>query len=298
MIATGGYHHCALVNGAVQCWGGNVQGELGDNTTSESHVPVPVAGLSNVTAISSVCYHTCALLGDGTVRCWGSGEGGRLGQGSTSDSHVPVQVAQLSGATAVVAGCFHTCAIVAGGAIKCWGDGLNGQLGNGGLVPDNPVPVNVKGLTGATAIALGTDWTCAILESGAVKCWGANDFGQLGNGSIAKSSGPVDVVGIANAKAISAGYLSTCVLTTEGGVKCWGASPVGQLGDGTIGVTSIVPVDVIALSNVIGVSVGPSHACAARSGAGPRCWGNDSKGQLGDDVPDGATGTPVTVQGL
>src|SRR6185436_8397401 len=121
-IAAGaGGHTCALVNGDVQCWGNDLDGELGDNSNTGSLVPVQVSGLtSGAQAIAAGEHHTCALV-NGGVRCWGSNFAGQLGNNSTTDKTVPVQVAGLTtGLQAIASGSYHTCALVNGG-VQCWG---------------------------------------------------------------------------------------------------------------------------------------------------------------------------------
>src|SRR5262249_38594164 len=120
---------CALVNGGVQCWGYNTYGQLGNNSTTESHVPVQGTGLtSGEQAIAMNSKHTCALV-NGGVQCWGSNQYGQLGNNSTTDSPVPVQVTGFAIGVEALAVGNHTCALVNGG-VQCWGSNQYGQLGN------------------------------------------------------------------------------------------------------------------------------------------------------------------------
>jgi len=126
----------------------------------------------------------------------------------------------------VVAGAYHSCALNSDGTVWCWGDDMNGaQLGNG-AAGSSPTPVSVSGLTDVTAIAAGSNHTCALISDGTVKCWGYNNVGQIGNGVI--SATPVDVptpvTGLTNAIAIDAGDFHSCALISDGTVKCWGGN--------------------------------------------------------------------------
>jgi len=229
--------------------GHNAYGQLGSPTGDAgtgSPVPLTVQGSSNVTAVTAGSYHTCALLSGGIVQCWGLNFDGELGNGTTTSSSTPVAVSSLSGATAITAGYNHTCALLSDGTVQCWGLNAVGQLGSqsvdGGR--GSLVPLTVQGLSNVTAMSAGGYHTCALLSGGSVRCWGSNQYGELGNG-MAGTPGfpPVAVSGLNSATAIGAGEEHSCAILSSGAAECWGGDGSGQLGDGTM-ISSSTPVAV------------------------------------------------------
>lgn len=290
-VAGGAWHTCALLEtGAVKCWGSNANGQLGDSSGVNSSVPVDVWGMSSgAAAVSSGGYHACALMSAGNIMCWAHNGHGQLGNGSTMGSTVPVGVIGLESAVAdVSAGYFHTCCVLATGEARCWGLNDGGQLGNG-TTDNSSTPVTVSGLSSSVAaIASGYFHTCALLDSGPMRCWGSNSDGQLGNGTTTDSSVPVEVAGTLSedVAGLTAGGYHTCVLLHTGEVKCWGRNRSGQLGNGST-TDSTTPVYVSGLpSAATAVSAHFNHTCAVLDTGEIVCWGYNEYGQVGDGSTD------------
>jgi len=284
-----------LNEGGAKCWGFGGSGALGNGSNQSSFTPAVVVGLSTgVTAMAAGTSHACAIAGAGAVKCWGIGQ---LGDGTGQSRLAPVDVIGLSrGATAIAAGFDHSCAVTGTGGVKCWGGNPHGELGDGTQGVNRLAPVDVVGLSsGASAVSAGAFFTCALSSAGGVKCWGANDSGQLGDGTSIERLTPVEVLGLSSGViAISAGAAHVCALTAAGGVKCWGSDSQGQLGNAAFS-NSRSPVDVVGLSSgVTALSAGVGHSCAVISANTVKCWG---AGPLGDGSR-ATHETPAEVPGL
>jgi alpha-tubulin suppressor-like RCC1 family protein len=300
-VSAGAGHTCLLRAGAATCWGLNFSGQLGDGTTTDRLSPVAVSGLpSGVKEIAAGALHTCALLVSGGVECWGSNYSGQLGDGTTTERHSPVTVSGLStGVRAITAGGEHTCALLDGGGIECWGDNREGELGDGTKTSRNS-PVAVSGLSsGVKAIAAGVDDTCAVLSTGAARCWGGNADGEIGDGTQVSRATPVPVANLrSGVVAIAPGSDHTCALLNSGGVECWGDNLAGALGDGTED-DHYTPAPVLGLSSgVQAIASGGEYlgfTCAIVADGTVKCWGYNEEGELGDGTAAESRSKPVTV---
>jgi len=341
-VAAGGAHGLALLDdGTVMAWGSNGSGQLGagspdsqypnvvtgpetcdDPETSVffacSTTPVPVNGLSEVTAVAAGNDFSLALLENGTVVAWGANDAGVLGTFPGRLSTVPVLVDGLSEVTAIAAGSDFALALLKNGTVMAWGAGGSGQLGDANN-EYSEVPVPVSGLGEVTAITAGEYSSFALLKNGTIMAWGANSGGQLGDGTTTESDIPVPVSDIDEAAAVASGKLSSYALLKNGTVVAWGTNtgpsePEGELGDGSE-TNSDTPVPVCAvgetapcsqqLGDVTAIAAGPRDALALLANGTAVAWGSSDLGQLGDGYldlgPDRAVGgsdAPVPVDGL
>ena len=286
-ITAGGYHTCALTLDGTS-YGPNVPTFEDTVRYNQFSRRAPSLGMSS-----------SHLASTREVLCWGANESGQLGDGTELNKNTPVAVAGLrSEVSAIAAGGRHTCALTVAGSVFCWGNNDAGQLGDGMEAKKN-TPVEVVGLASEVrAITAGGAHTCALTTAGGVKCWGANDSGQLGNATETNSSIPVDVVGLTNdIVIIEAGGHHTCALSSSGLVTCWGDNEDGQLGDGTT-VDKNIPVNVMGLTRGVRViAAGGYHTCAVTATGGAMCWGDNSQGQLGNGAEADKT-APSQVVGL
>ncbi len=196
-VATGYEHSCAIISGQVKCWGWGGTGALGNGSTLDVSVPTSIfgnPGISNSLVLIAGGNHSCATTGNG-FQCWGDNLLGQLGNGTNTSSSTPAAPPFDYPPEIATAGLDNTCVIKNGGLL-CWGWNIAGALGNG-TTTDASLPVAVSGLsTGVVAVSAGGGHTCAVTTLGAVKCWGDNSVGQLGNGTTANSATPVEVTGL------------------------------------------------------------------------------------------------------
>lgn len=324
-VSAGHLHVCArLTSGAARCWGsGQMLGlgldsteAVGDDETPASAGDVNLGGAS-LSAISVTRGHTCALLNTQDVRCWGDGSVGQLGNGGLSfigddPGELPIATDVNLGGSGVVeissgslAGFGYNCARLSSGDVRCWGENGAGQLGYGNMdrlgeePGDLPLTanVNITGASGASVVqlALGGGHSCALLDNGAVRCWGDNLDGQLGIGgtdNVGDGPGempPADVnLGGASAVQIAAGRDHACAILTTGAVRCWGSGGSGRLGTGGTQTLGDNPGELplttdadLGGTRAVQIAAGDFHTCALLEDDSVRCWGFGGDGQLG-----------------
>lgn len=270
---------CAITpNGTVKCWGSNTYGQLGSSVDGYSKLAVTVPGLC-ASQIELGNWHACAIDLGGQVLCWGYNEQGQLGNGSTVNRSRP-RLVEIENVMQLAAGYGHTCALIEGGSVKCWGTNQFGELGNAGDTTQLfDEPQDVLGLDDATVVQIdaGYGFTCALLDTGTVRCWGFNGYGQLGNGAAqADSLLPVDVLELEEVTQISLGYYQVCAHIDGDGISCWGGDEWTTARKPPYD----VPGDVTGFF-AAGVAAGGTMTCARNTDSGVDCWGQNDRGQLG-----------------
>lgn len=194
-ITAGAAHACVVLgNRSAKCWGNNSSGQLGDGTKTYRTAAVQVKTLtSGVASIWAGKFHTCAHASSGWAKCWGAGANGQLGNGTLANKLTPVTVSGMStGVVGLRGGLSFTCAVKSGRDVWCWGRNTQGQLGNG-TTTQSAVPALVSGFTGGTGgmLAAGTAHACVLNQvTSQAYCWGANDQGQLGDGTLTQRLTP------------------------------------------------------------------------------------------------------------
>lgn len=332
-LAPGASHTCARTKGGkVACWGSGGQGQLGDGAPKRTN-PTAVPGITDAVAVASGQDHTCAVRKGGAVSCWGAGfpraptpvpgakdaveiaagddhtcarskgallcwgrnDRGQIGDGTLEDRASASAVRGLADVRHFAAGARLSCAVTRAGKAYCWGSNEFGALG-AGLLPSggDGDGGTVRNVTGATDLASGDGFTCAVADGG-VQCWGAGGLGQLGDGSLADRSLAGPATGMADALQVAAGRGHACARRPSGQVACWGQNSSGQLGDGSKTLRT-APVTVQGLSDAALIAAGDEHTCAARKSGGVVCWGKGATGQLGQGKKEDAS-RPVVVAG-
>lgn len=261
-------HACAVhADGTVSCWGNGSNGQLGQGGTGSRYLPVKIPRIRDATDVASSTDTNCVVHGDGGVSCWGANRRGEVGHRDTQhDQFVPARVPGLDDAVAIAAGPYSFCAVHRDGGVSCWGGsffdaptrvrGLSrvsslsvageracaattgGEVFCWYLRGGYPGP-SVGGLHDVVSVSASDENVCVVHRDGGVSCWGANDVGQIGDGTTTLRAKPQRIVGISDAVEVGISLGSTpipahaCALRRNGRVSCWGDNSVSQIGDGT-----------------------------------------------------------------
>ncbi|MAD72950.1 MAG: hypothetical protein CL973_04075, partial [Euryarchaeota archaeon] len=336
-LSSGGYTQCVITEDErVACWGSNEQGKrgLGGGIGGESTMPynraVPwlVQNLAGgMVEVSTGGWSTCSLEDNGQIWCWGGGSYGQLGTGIDAcqndgtyscisyTNHPPSSILLPSGKTAVSlsdANQGHFCAILDTGEGLCWGWNNHGELGDGTVCTggnwdsqsNNPTPVGCNANNGRylpqivddsnfptnssfISISTGYHHTCGIIDNNDLYCWGRNDDGQLGIGSIADVNYPLPQLVDSNVIAVGTGDDHTCALYQSQVVKCWGANYDSQLGTGnTYWFNQPTAINLSTNIPIISLEVAYKNTCAISEQLVPYCWGANWWGQTGNGGGD------------
>jgi len=274
-LAVGSDHACALdEKGRAHCWGRNDAGQLGAAEPSYAETPRMVPGLIGLRSLAARGSQTCALDEEGAARCWGGFHGT---EPARVDAGPFVQLA---------VGAFHVCGLTEEGMALCWGENGVGQLGR--TEPDvSAEPLEVEGIPALAAIVAGYDHVCGIAaDESALYCWGANDRGQLGRGSVGKRGEPEALLEGTPVDSLGLGRGTSCVISPAG-AYCWGANESSQLGSHATEEIVTAPTRVVSGPwRFVLIRPGTRHTCALTDQREAYCWGNNAAGQLGSPACD------------
>ncbi|HVW29511.1 MAG TPA: hypothetical protein VHC69_29305 [Polyangiaceae bacterium] len=305
-ISAGTEHTLALTDdGEVYAWGNNANGQLGDGTTTDSMLPVPVKGLTGITIIAAGGSHSLAYrASDETLWAWGDNSVGALAQpDSVTTSSVPVSIDGVGPIKALAGGGAHSLALGTDGTVYAWGSNQRGQLGVGDVTlrrTPTVVPLAAK----AIAIGAGAAHSLAVTEGdGQVWTWGWNVFGGLGNGEQGQPTqaypNPGRALGVTGVDQVAGGDFHSLARTTDGHVWAWGYNTEGQVGNGALTPANtgvLTPVLLDGIDSVAELDAGSIHSIALRTNGEVWTWGDNQVGACGTNA-HGYQGRPAKVFG-
>ena len=301
-VAAGQDRTCAVLSdGTAKCWGQY----LAPGDTTSHGTPQTVADISDAASVSigSNGQTVCFARTNKGIKCLGENSAGQFGNGLTADSTTLMSVANFPAAykgDAIAIGRNHGCALDEGD-VRCWGNNSYKQIGTDSTNTNYTVATQISGISSATAIWSGDNHSCATFADKSLKCWGANNKGQLATGSIVSTvsnlSADPETTLLTGVEDVGLGSAFGCAVLTGGAVKCWGEAHKGQLGNNNDSSTQATPVSVSGLTTGSKVAVGYLHACSLTTDAKVYCWGWGSNYQVGDGDNDDEL-VPVLVSGI
>jgi hypothetical protein len=303
-IAGGKLHSISICTDyTVQTWGSNSNGQLADGTTTESHSPLSIGGLTNIIHVAGGGMQSVFLKSDGTAWACGDNSTGALGDGTTTDRSNPVQVSGLSNITAVACGGEHSLFLLNDGTVWVCGSNEYGQLGDG-TATNRPTPQKVSSLSGIIAIAGGYYHSIFLKSDGTVWTCGRGSRGQMGDGATTNNystpvqiHGPANVGFLTNIVAIAGGGQFSLFIKNDGTVWGVGHNSFGQLGDGTNTVAQTSPVQQSGLTNVKAIAIGYFHSLFLKTDSTVWACGRNQYGEIGDGTTIQRT-TPIQASSL
>jgi alpha-tubulin suppressor-like RCC1 family protein len=290
-VTAGAVHTCAIVghSNSLHCWGRSNSGQVGSGLVTPVLSPPVDSILVGCDSVTAGSMHTCALK-DGGVVCWGSNAFGQLGDGgSLNVLTIPVGYTPVAiDVSSVSAGVGHTCIVRFTGSVSCWGANTYGQLSDVLLARSTPGPDILFSGSTVAKVAAGGSSTCVLSASGSVRCWGMNNFGQLGDGSTNDIRNATDApVVLENVAELEVGSYGVCAVQIDGRLKCWGYNNFGVLGTNGNG-TALSPIEIPAANQAKAISVGWAHSCLVTSEGKVQCTGWNRYGQLGTGDTNGS----------
>jgi alpha-tubulin suppressor-like RCC1 family protein len=300
-VSAGSQFGCGLTTARLAfCWGRNQSGELGIGEETEPYPkPVAVAERLRFAVVRSGAFHSCGLTEVGLAYCWGDNDSGELGSGVVGTTLRPVAVQGLPVFASISPGVSFTCARTGSGVASCWGANFSGQLGLGAADDEpHPAPAPVATALRFGSLAAGWSHVCGLTADGAGYCWGANTWGQLGDGSSTHRAAPVPVAGGLVWSRIVPMADHTCGITTSGATYCWGTNRAGQLGIGSRDASKhTTPELVTGGLTFVTISLGADNTCGITAAHETYCWGSNRFGQLGSGVAGDSAQAPRRVAG-
>ena len=309
-IATGFFNSCGLSTaGTAYCWGDNGAGDVGDGTTTQRNVPTAVSGSYTFSTLhigddATSDDTNCGLTTGNVEYCWGYNSSDEVGDRTTTNRKIPTAVnwADVNTDSTISAGGQTTCDVRAGGVAYCWGNNTYGQLGNGSTI-NSSEPTQVLG--GYTWQSISTEddtftganvaTTCGITTSGTGYCWGANTYGDVGDGTTTERLVPTAISGGYTWATISVGFTDVCGVTTSGAGYCWGYNGAGEVGDGTT-TQRTSPTAVSGSYTWASIYDSRATTCGVTTSGAGYCWGSNTYGQIGDTTTTNRY-SPTAVSG-